>query len=305
MRAAVFAYHDVGCAGLASLLEQGHDVTAVFTHADDPGEPRWFGSVADLAAAHGIPVHRPDDGPDAVWLDALRAGRPQAVFSFYYRRLLPPEVTELPVLGAFNLHGSLLPRYRGRCPLNWVLVNGESETGVTLHHMSARLDAGDIVAQRRVPIDPEDTAPTLHGKIVQAARLLLAEALPAIARGTAPRMPQDPTAASYFGARRPEDGRLEWTRPARALHNLVRAVTHPWPGAFTRLGSRTLRVWASEPDPRRAGAPPGHLLPGAALEVATGEGRLRLLRCQLEGEPATDGRTFAERHRLGPGVALG
>lgn len=294
MRVVVFGYHDVGCAGLEVLLECEHEIAAVYTHADDPQEARWFGSLADRAAARGIPVERPEDPSGPRWIEALRATRPDVLFSFYYRRLLDPALLAIPPRGAFNLHGSLLPRYRGRCPLNWVLIHGERETGVTLHHMVERADAGDIVGQRRVPIGPDETAPMLHRKLVAAARDLLRDALPAIEHGDCPRRPQDARAASYFGRRRPEDGHIDWNRPAREIHDLVRAVTRPWPGAFTILGGERLFVWSAAAEPSTGmDAAPGVRLAGPGLRVGTGAGALRILCCQLEGRPELGGAELA------------
>ena len=302
MRVVVFAYHDVGCAGLAVLLEAGHEVAAVFTHRDDPEEPRWFGSVAALAAAHGLPVHAPERVDEPRWVELVRDGRPDAIFSFYYRRLLPPEITAAAPRGAINLHGSLLPRYRGRAPLNWALIHGERETGVTLHHMIESPDAGDVIAQRRVPILPEDTAPTLHRKLVAAGAGLLREMLPAIERGSAGRTPQDPRLATYGRRRRPEDGRIDWGRPAEEIHNLVRALTRPWPGAFTFASGRRLFIWESAPGTRGSDGPPGSLQGGRNLEVAAGSGTLRVQCAQLEGEEPADGAAIATR--LAPGTVL-
>ena len=302
MRVVVFAYHDVGCAGLAVLLETGHEVAAVFTHRDDPEEEVWFGSVADLAAAHGLPVHAPARVNEPRWVEHIRAESPDAIFSFYYRRLLAPEITSAPPRGAINLHGSLLPRYRGRAPLNWALIHGEPETGVTLHHMIESPDAGDVIAQRKVAILPEDTAPTLHRKLVAAGAELLRETLPAIERGSAARTPQDPALATYGRRRRPEDGRIDWGRPAEEIHNLVRALTRPWPGAFTFAAGRRLFIWESTPATEATDGPPGAVGLGRTLEVAAGSGTLRVHRAQLEGEAPADGASIAAR--LAPGTVL-
>lgn len=169
MKAVVFAYHDMGCTGIQSLLDAGYDIAAIFTHPDNPGENHFFGSVARLAAEQGIPVWAPEDVNHPLWIERIREMKPDVLFSFYYRNLLGDEILNLAPKGAFNLHGSLLPKYRGRAPLNWVLVNGESETGVTLHRMVNRADAGDIVAQQAVAIGADDAALTLHRKLCAAA----------------------------------------------------------------------------------------------------------------------------------------
>ncbi len=297
-RVVVFGYHDMGVLGLRVLLEQGARVVAVVTHRDDPGEAIWFQSVADAAARAGIPLLRPPGPREPGLLEAVGALAPDLLFSFYYRRLLPAPLLAIPALGAINLHGSLLPRYRGRAPLNWVLVNGETETGVTLHHMDEAADHGDIIAQRAVRIAPEDSAATLWRKLLGAAETLLTEMYPAIAAGGAPRRPQDHAAATLMRRRRPSDGRIDWGRPARELHNLVRAVTHPFPGAFTFLGTRRVFVWAARPMAGTAGAPPGRMVgatPRGGLAVATGEGLLELLRVEPAGEPEMDGAEFFAR----------
>ena len=152
MKTVVFAYHDIGCTGLRALVDAGYDIQAVFTHADEPGENRFFASVARLAAELGLPVFAPEDVNHPLWLERLRQWQPDVLFSFYYRRLLDESLLAVAPKGGYNLHGSLLPRYRGRAPVNWALVNGETETGVTLHSMVKRADAGDIAGQIPVPI---------------------------------------------------------------------------------------------------------------------------------------------------------
>ncbi|OGI38361.1 MAG: hypothetical protein A2V91_06615, partial [Candidatus Muproteobacteria bacterium RBG_16_64_10] len=223
----VFAYHDVGYVCLEELIRRGARIVALVTHEDDPQEQRWFRSVAELAARHNIPVYKPASVNNEEWLLHARALRPDIIFSFYYRHLIPEAILRLPRLGAFNMHGSLLPKFRGRVPINWAIIKGETQTGVTLHHMVARPDAGDIVDQEAVPIGPTETARELFDKVVAAARQVLARQWENLKLGRAPRIPQDNTQASYFGGRKPEDGRIDWTRSARDIFNLVRAVTHP------------------------------------------------------------------------------
>ena len=179
-KAVVFAYHDIGCAGIEALLSSGCEIAAVFTHADDPKENAFFGSVAQLCARKGIPVHAPEDANHPLWIERINKLNPDYLFSFYYRHLLSEPLLATARIGAFNLHGSLLPRYRGRAPANWVLVNGETETGVTLHRMVKRADAGAILAQQKIAIDRSDTALSLHGKLRVAATDLLRDTLPAL-----------------------------------------------------------------------------------------------------------------------------
>jgi UDP-4-amino-4-deoxy-L-arabinose formyltransferase/UDP-glucuronic acid dehydrogenase (UDP-4-keto-hexauronic acid decarboxylating) len=266
MRAVVFAYHNMGIVGLRALLSHGFEVPMVVSHEDDPKENRWFGSVAEFCRSRGIPVSCPPDVNAAPWPSLLREAAPDLIFSFYYRSMLKNEVLDIPRLGALNLHGSLLPKYRGRAPVNWVLVKGEAETGVTLHFMTEKPDAGDIVGQETVPIAFEDTALTLFGKMEGAAARLLDGLLPRIARGDIPRRPNDIARGSYFGGRRREDGRIDWSRPAGEIYNLVRAVTRPYPGAFTELEGDSLTVWWAVPLP----APPGSAMAPGTIRMAGG-----------------------------------
>ncbi|MFZ6049777.1 bifunctional UDP-4-amino-4-deoxy-L-arabinose formyltransferase/UDP-glucuronic acid oxidase ArnA [Pseudomonas sp. CR3202] len=270
----VFAYHDIGCTGIEALLAAGYEIAAVFTHADDPRENRFFASVAQLCARHGIAVHAPEDVNHPLWIARIRELQPQFIFSFYYRHLLGTELLACASAGAFNLHGSLLPRYRGRAPVNWALVNGEKETGVTLHRMVERADAGAILAQRRIAIADSDTAPSLHGKLRETARALLDDALPKLVRGELPEVAQDESRASYFGRRTPADGAIDWQRPAQELHNLVRAVTLPYPGAFCSVGERKMTVWSSQVQAGNGGRLPGSVISVDPLRIACGKDSL-------------------------------
>jgi methionyl-tRNA formyltransferase len=294
MRLIFMGYHNIGHVCLQALMEQcrdlGDEIVAVVTHADNPQENIWFASVSKLAFDNYLPVYQPTDPNDPAFVAAMQALQPDFLFSCYYRHMLKQPLLDLPRRGALNLHGSLLPRYRGRCPVNWVLVNGETQTGVTLHYMEAKADRGDIVAQKAVPITLEDTALTLFAKMTVAARGLMRECYPLLRAGTAPRRPQDHARASYFGGRGPADGKIDWRRPATAIYNLMRAVTHPYPGAFTTLAGRKLFIWSGRPLGTPVAAPevPGRItaaLPGQGLLVATGEGHFLITQAQWEGEP--------------------
>jgi methionyl-tRNA formyltransferase len=285
VRCVLFAYHDAGYACMGALLKMGAPIAAVFTHRDDSHEEIWWRSCAELAEQHGIPVHL-DESVETVDMK-IAALKPAVIYSFSYRHLIPESVLARAPLGAFNLHPSLLPAYRGRAPVNWVLVNGERETGVTLHHMVARADAGDIVGQRVVGIDDTDNALTLYRKLVPLGVELVTEMHPKIVAGTALGRKMDLSKGSYFGRRKPEDGRIDWRWPARRIFNLVRAVTHPYPGAFTHVGGRQLFVWQA-----RIGSESGSMgLPGkvvreladGSVEIGAGEGTVIVTVAQFEG----------------------
>ncbi len=272
--AVVFAYHDIGCAGIEALLDAGIEIAAVFTHADDPKENILYGSVAQLCARKGIAVHAPEDVNHPLWIERIAKLNPDYLFSFYYRNLLAEPLLAVARKGAFNLHGSLLPTYRGRAPANWVLVNGEKETGVTLHRMVKRADAGAIVAQQRVAIERSDTALTLHGKLREAASSLLRDTLPQLIQGKINETAQDESKATVFGRRTAADGKLLWDKPAETLFNLVRAVTQPYPGAFCAVGEHKLIVWSAEVVKGNEGQAPGRVISIDPLRIACGEDSL-------------------------------
>jgi len=273
MRAVVFAYSNVGDRCLRVLQARGVDVALVVTHRDHPGETLWFERVADTAVELGLPFVYGDDPADPSWHDVVAATRPDIVFSFYFRSMLPMALLERARLGAFNMHGSLLPHYRGRAPTNWAVLHGETETGATLHEMVAKADAGRIVDQQSVPILPDDTARQVFDKVTVAAEQVLWRSLPALLAGTVAWQPNDVARGSYFGARKPEDGRIDWARPLREVYNLVRAVAPPYPGAFTEVAGTRLVVAKARPA-RAIGAPlaPGLHVEGDAIVGACGDG---------------------------------
>lgn len=286
--AVVFAYHDVGVRCLSVLLAQGLDVPLVVTHADDPRENIWFGSVERLARDHGLEVATPQDPVELS--ERLARLAPDFIFSFYYRHMLPARLLAAARRGAFNMHGSLLPKYRGRVPVNWAILRGESETGATLHEMVDKPDAGRIVDQMAVPILADDVALEVFRKVTVAAELVLHRSLPRLIDGTASLTPQDLSQGSYFGARKPEDGRIDWKRGARQIHDLVRAVAPPYPGAFTTVGAHTLRVLRTRVG--RGGKPAAramlHLDTGGRLVARCADGtELIILEGEIDGQPSS------------------
>lgn len=303
----VMGYHTLGCLGFDALRRHGFEVSAVFTHRDNPGEEIWWDSLAQRAETAGVPVHYPESMNDLQAQALVASYSPDFIFSFYFRFMIPPVVLEMAGRGALNLHGSLLPKYRGRAPANWVLVNGETETGVSLHYMVSKPDAGELVDQEPVAIAFEETPRSLYAKLEQAAVKVLDRSLPLLKVGTAPHRPLDLSAGSYFGGRKPEDGRLDWTWPAVKNFYLVRGVTHPYPGAFTTLKGRKLFAWWAKPLDRAHDTAPGTLLEVSeeGILVSCGRGALLVTTCQLEGEAEMDGHHFAGHHGIERGVQLG
>ena len=237
MKAVVFAYHEVGARCLQALLDGGVDVALVITHTDDPNERIWFTSVAEVARQAGIPVITPDSASDPAVQTRIATIAPDYIFSFYYRQMIPMSVLNLARIAPLNMHGSLLPKYRGRVPINWAVLHGETETGATLHIMAEKPDAGDIVAQQAVPIGPDETAGEVFAKVTAAAAETLTGVLPRLLNGDVPRQPNNLAEGSYFGGRKPEDGRIHWQQTAAQVYNLIRAVAPPYPGAFTDIAT--------------------------------------------------------------------
>ena len=284
-----FGYSEVGHACLSLLLERGDNVVALITHEDNPGEKIWFKTPAIAARERGVPVHAPLKVGTPEWVERIAGMRPDLILSVYYRNMISTKVLGLAPLGAFNMHGSLLPKYRGRAPINWAVLHGEPRIGMTLHRMVREPDAGNIVDQEGVDIGPRDTAEQALRKAIPCARLVLARQIDALLSGNARETPQDPAQATYFGGRKPEDGRIDWAQPSRTIFNLVRAVTDPYPGAFTDVGPARLVVWWAEHEsPAAAGrlGRPGEVLSVSPLVIATGDGALELTRTEWRGGPA-------------------
>jgi methionyl-tRNA formyltransferase len=261
-RAVVFGYHDVGVRCLKALISGGVEVPLVVTVADDPKEIQWFASVAATAAEYGIPAITPADANTPELHKRISDLQPDFIFSFYYRSMLGAPILRSARLGALNMHGSMLPKYRGRAPVNWAILRGERETGATLHYMVERADAGEIVDQLAVPILRDDDAREVFAKVTVAAETVLARSLPGLIAGTAPRRIQPVEPGQYFGRRRPEDGRIDWGWPAEQIHNLVRAVAPPFPGAFATVQGERWSVHKTRVASRRVSPNPSARLVG-------------------------------------------
>ncbi|MHB9117585.1 MAG: formyltransferase [Burkholderiales bacterium] len=285
-RAVVFAYHNVGVRCLSVLLAHGVDIPLLLTHTDSPAETIWFESVAELAARHDIPVITPDDANAPEIVERIRTLQPDFLFSFYYRFMLKSEILGIPRRGAYNMHGSLLPKYRGRVPVNWAIIRGENETGASLHAMTEKPDAGALVDQQAVPILPNDTAAEVFHKVTCAAEIALNRCLPSLLAGTAKHAPLDLSLGSYFGGRRAEDGKIRWLEPAQAIHNLVRAVAPPYPGAYTSLAGMPMRILRTQMETARRvrSTAPAFYCEAGRCYAECGDGKvLRILEFELDG----------------------
>ena len=285
----VCAYHNVGYACIEELVRLGADIRLIFTHEDSPTEKIWFKSVRELADRHGITyittcINEPENQAHVAKI------APDFLLSFYYRNMISPEVLNLSAKGSLNLHGSYLPRYRGRVPVNWAVINGETETGATLHYMVEKPDAGDIVDQEKVAISLTDTALDVFNKVTDAAVRVIRRAWPQLVAGTAQRVAMDLTAGNYCGGRKPEDGRIDWHKSAAQIYNLIRGVTHPYPGAFTCLDGKKFIIWNAWPVD--GSGEPGQIVSATPLLIGTGKGLLEIRSLQIEGKEETDADGF-------------
>jgi methionyl-tRNA formyltransferase len=286
-RILVFGFSDLGYRCLEHLIDRGEKIVGCFTYSDPPGPTGWPPSLPALCARREIPVWS-----DVKWspeeIFHARTLAPDLIFSFYYRELIPKGVLALARLGAFNMHGALLPKYRGRAPVNWAVLEGESETGATLHAMVEKADAGPIVDFEKVPIGPEETAFDVQKKVIEAAVRILDRQMENLKRGTAPRRAQNLSDGFYRGRRRPEDGQIDWNRPSQRVHDLVRAVTHPYPGAYTDIFGGKTFIWKTRlPGLSVHDSYPGQIyVEDRRLFVCCGDDRyIEILVIQTEGQP--------------------
>ena len=299
MNAVLFAYQQLGYIFLKELLLNGFEVKAVVTHADNPSEKIWFPSVEKLAESNNIPVF---EAGNPKILEEIQKIKPDVIFSAMFRKIIPLEIINFPRLGSFNLHPSLLPKYRGRCPANWVLVNGEKETGLTIHKMTQTPDAGEILSQTKIDISQDDTIASLYNKFADAAPDLIRQTLEKIKNDKINLTPQDENNASSFGARTPEDGLFSWNDKAVKIHNLVRAVAHPYPGAFCKDGNKKLFIWRSAlSNEDLKDTKPSQIISTTPLTVATGYGALEIKRLQWESESEYCAKDFVETYKIKTG----
>lgn len=291
---------------LRALIDARADLAAVVTLTRE-GAARTSGAVdlAAVAGAAGVPVIRTDDLNAEPEVARVAALAPALIVVVGWTRLLSPALLAIPPRGCIGFHASLLPRHRGRAPVNWAILRGETETGNTMIFLEPDADTGDIVDQRAIAIGPEDTCGSVYAKVAEAGAFMLREHLPALLAGCAPRRPQDASAVSLLPRRTPEMGITDWNRTPREVHDWIRALTHPYPGAFALLGGRRVWLWSSQASAGGGGgsAAPGTVLgaEGEAVRIAARGGSVRVLRAQDEDGPEIDGAAWLAR-RAGPGA---
>ena len=275
-----FGFSMTGAAVLEELIKTGANIIGVYTYEDNPKE-NWFPSVKLLAQKNNIPTFTPEKlGTEDV--QNIKNLAPDIILSVYYRSLISDEILKVAPLGAFNMHGSLLPKYRGRAPINWVLVKGEKETGATLHYMVAKADAGDIVGQKVVAISNEDTALTLTQKVTAAACEIIKEVYPLIETKNLKPRKQDMSISTYFGRRTPADGLIDWNQNAQTIYNLIRAVTKPFPGAFFEENGKKIIIWRAKVLPTKTQAAAGTTVSKKPYIITAADKDLEILEYEVQ-----------------------
>lgn len=281
---------------LRALVDGGADVVGIVSLQQDEHEvERYEEPIRALAEEFDIPHYETKWMKDRDYAELIsKEIQPDIAFVVGCRILIPKEIYQIPLLGTLAVHDSLLPEYRGFAPLNWSILNGEDHTGVTLFYLSELMDGGDIVAQKPVPIGPDDTAPVVYERVCQATVDLVLEAYPLLAQGSVPRIKQDYPTGSFTCSRTPADGMIYWSKPTIAIYNRVRALTYPYPGAFTYYEGKKLMVWKAKPlsNPSYyAGRIPGRVISisksDGYVDVLTGDGVLRIFEVQFDGEDRT------------------
>lgn len=283
MRVLFMGGHELGALVLEHLIAEGFDlIGAVVTETDDA----WYKGVDEAALRHGLPLFREKDINRPGFVQAVRGLRPDLLAVVNFDQILKRELLGIPSLGAVNTHASLLPKYRGRAPLNWAIINGETETGVTVHRVAEGIDTGDILIQRTIPIGLQDTIGDILEKVKTLYPIIVSDALRALQLGTAEPQSQDLSRGFYCGRRTAADGEIDWRKPAKQIYDLIRGVSRPYPGAYTYLGSQKIILWRGTLTD--LGQASGDSQPGMVLQtdsegftVVTGDGLLRV----LEWEP--------------------
>jgi methionyl-tRNA formyltransferase len=302
MRVLFFGIYQIGVQALMALCRQGKDIVAVVTKPNTADEQQ---PVATLAIRHGITVLQPSSPKDADFLTDVRRLHPDLIIVAGYHKVIPQNILDLPPRGVINVHGSLLPKYRGPCTWKWAVINGESQTGVTIHVMTAELDRGDILVQRAVPIAQDDTGGSLFQKICDAGGELLAETIDALERHQIVPKPQNELEATFFGNFTDKDTRICWHNPAERIRDLVRGL-NPRPGAWTTVRKQRLGIGRLVITDTLSTHAPGEIVECSpnGLYVATGSRDVALLDIGIDGLPEKSWRAGSPKLNLDCGTCF-
>lgn len=298
---------DFAVASLRALYEAGHEIAGVFTQPDKPknrGMKLQFSPVKEYALSKGLPVFQPARMRGEEPLALLRSLAPELTVVAAYGQLLPEDILSVPRLGSINVHASLLPKYRGAAPINWAILNGETETGVTIMHMAKKLDAGDMIAARATAIDPAEDAQALYARLAELGAALLCETIPGLADGSAPRTVQDDAFSTYAPMLSRELSPVDWTRGAQEIINQIRGL-QPWPCATAELDGRTVKLYRAEREGATDAAPGTWIARKRGISAACGDGNAILLtELQPDGGKRMAASAYLNGRRIAPGTTL-
>jgi len=300
---------DLAATVLSALLENGYAVSAVVTQPDKPkgrGKSMACSPVKELAVENGIPVLQPERAKDEAFIDELRAFKPDIIVVAAYGKILPKAILDMPKYGCINVHTSLLPDYKGAAPIQWAVLNGEKETGVTIMYMDEGCDTGDIISAERIAIASDETGGGLHDKLAVLGGELLVRTLPSILDESCTRTPQEKGVGRYVSIIDKSLGNLDFSRPAVELERYIRGLD-PWPCAFTKLEGKILKLWKAYVIPEQTEERPGTVLAGdkKALRVATGSGILAITELQPEGKRRMKTEEYLNGYTIAAGTILG
>lgn len=307
MRIVFMGTPEFAVASLKRLVEDGHEICGVFTQPDKPknrGMKLVFPPVKEFALSQGLPVFQPESMKEESAVELLRSLKPELSVVAAYGQILTEEALQVPTLGSINVHASLLPRYRGAAPINWAILNGETETGVTIMHMAKKLDAGDIVTVRRTPIDPNEDAETLFARLAELGAQLLSETIPLIESGAATRTPQDEAQSTYAPMLSRALSPIDWKKPSRVILDQIRGLI-PWPVASTVLDGKTLKIYQAQPCKATSELPGMMRAVKGGIEAACGDGQSILITfLQPEGGKRMSASAYLNGRRIASGSYL-
>lgn len=295
---------------LQCLLNAGHEIAAVVTQPDKPkgrGKAMAHSAVKELALKENLTVLQPVKVKgDEEFYEQLTQIQPDCIVVAAFGQILPKEILDLPKYGCINVHASLLPKYRGAAPIQWVVINGESEAGVTIMHMDVGCDTGDMIMKDQISLDPKETGGSLHDKLAVLGGRLIVQALEMIEAGTASREPQDASQSTYVGMLKKEDGKIDFTMSACSIERLIRGL-NPWPSAYTSLDGKVLKIWQADVLEGETTGACGEIIQVTkdAIIVQTGEGHLAIQELQLEGKKRMSVDAFIRGYEVNVGTKLG
>ena len=308
MRIVFMGTPDFSVGALEALIEAGHEIAAVVTQPDKPkgrSGQMQFPPVKECALKHGLTIWQPQKIKTPEWVERLRELNADVFIVAAFGQILSKEILDMPKYGCVNIHASLLPKYRGAAPINWAIINGEKETGVTIMQMNEGVDTGDMLTRVVVPIAPKETAETLFDKLAKAGAELIVETLPRLEAGEIIPVPQDESQASHVKMMGKSLGRIDWNKDAVSIERLIRGL-NPWPSAYTHVHGKTLKIWWAEVVAGDETKAPGTVLPGGKGEllVQTGKDALKITELQLEGKKRMDTAAFLRGYTIEEGTNL-